>query len=119
MASILLVDDDYEVLEYYAPVLRAAGYEVRTARDGEEAMQTAAQAAPDLIVADVIMPGVNGYQLCRKLKQTPHLRDVPVLLLSGKVDPADQYWARETGAAKLLPKPIDSKTLLDEIAALL
>jgi CheY-like chemotaxis protein len=116
---ILLVDDEIENLELYGRILRAAGHEVSTARSGEECLRNVEAALPDLIVSDVVMPGLNGFQLCRRLKQSTSTRDVPVLLVSGKVDPADTFWAQETGAVALLAKPIDRLQLTEAVAALL
>jgi CheY-like chemotaxis protein len=112
---ILVVDDDVEVLEDLDRALRAAGYDAATARSGEDALLEAQQSEPDLIVADVIMPGLNGFQMCRKLKAEPATRDIPVILISGKVDPADRFWAQETGALALFPKPVDRQQLIERI----
>jgi CheY-like chemotaxis protein len=113
---ILLVDDEIELLDEYAPLLRAEGYEVSTARSGEECLRRVETTVPDLIVADVVMPGINGFQLCRRLKQSTSGRAVPILLLSRKVDPADRFWAKETGAVALLAKPIDRLQLMTQVA---
>jgi CheY-like chemotaxis protein len=117
---ILLVDDEYDLLAAMARQLRAAGYNVNTARDGESALKEASgDSRPDIVISDVMMPGLNGFQMTRKLKSDPETRSIPVLLMSGKVEPADRYWAEETGAAALLPKPVDSRKLLDQVASLL
>ena len=104
--EILLVDDDLEVLTGLARGLRAAGHSVAVARDGLAALEQLRATRPDLILADVMMPGLNGYQLCRKLRAQPDTAAVPVFLMSGKVDPADELWAREVGARALLAKPL-------------
>jgi twitching motility two-component system response regulator PilH len=118
-STILLVDDEFELVEALSRVLRTAGYVVRTARDGESAIEEVKQHAPDLILSDVMMPGTNGYQMCRKLKQDPTTREVPVLLMSFKAEPADQFWAQQVGAIALLQKPVENRELIQRIAAAL
>jgi twitching motility two-component system response regulator PilH len=115
-ASILLVDDEFELVDALSRVLRGAGYVVRSARDGESAIAEVKQHAPDLILSDVIMPGLNGYQMCRRLKQDPATREVPVLLMSAKTEPADHFWAQQVGAIALLSKPMDNRELIQRVA---
>lgn len=115
-SSILLVDDEFELAEALSRVLRAAGYSVRLARDGDSAIDEVKQHAPDLIVSDVFMPGCNGYQMCRRLKQDPQTREVPILLMSVKAEPADHFWAEQVGAIALLQKPVDNRVLIQRIA---
>lgn len=112
---ILIVDDEPDLLTSLARSLRAAGYEVETARDGESAL-TAASARPALILCDVMMPGLNGFQTCRKLKEAEATRAIPVLLMSAKVDPADAFWAEDVGAEALLRKPLDTRELTARVA---
>ena len=111
-ARILLVDDEHDLLIALARQFKAAGYTVVTARDGESALKEVEEARPAAIVSDVNMPGMNGYQLCRKLSSQPDTSDIPVLLMSGKTGPADSYWAKETGAVDLMRKPVDVRALL-------
>ena len=118
-ATILLVDDEPDLLEALGRTLRAGGYRVRTARDGETALEEVAREPPDAVILDVIMPGLNGYQTCRRLKAREHPRELPVVLMSAKAEPADQYWASEVGAVCLLAKPLDPRRLMDRLADLL
>lgn len=118
MLEILVVDDDLEVLATLARGLRASGHSVAVARDGLVALDTARASRPDVIIADVRMPGLNGFQLCRRLRQTAETRDVPVLLMSDKVEPVDQLWASEVGARALLAKPLEAKDALAQLAAI-
>lgn len=116
MLAILLVDDDLEVLAGLARGLREAGHSVATARDGLVALDAARANPPDVILADVMMPGLNGYQLCRRLRQHTETARVPVFLMSEKVDPADQLWAREVGARELIAKPVEPAHALARLA---
>ncbi|MCA9679274.1 MAG: response regulator [Kofleriaceae bacterium] len=109
---ILVCDDDLDVLTELTRGFRAAGHAVVTARDGQAGLAEATSAPPDVVVADVIMPGLNGFQLCRRLKADPTTAGAPVFLISSKVDPADRHWAAQVGAAELIAKPADADALL-------
>lgn len=116
MIEILLVDDDLEVLAELGRALREAGHSVTVARDGLAALDTARGKPPDVVLADVMMPGLNGFQLCRRLRALAQTSHVPVLLMSGKVDAADLLWAREVGARALLAKPLAPAEALARLA---
>lgn len=112
---ILIVDDDPEVIEALGRVLRKAAYATASAPDGETALREIATTRPALVLSDVLMPGMNGFQCCRELKASPDTADIPVILMSGKTDPADHFWAKEVGARVLLRKPVEVPQLLAEI----
>ena len=116
---ILIIDDDQDLSASLARVLRAAGYTVTTAPDGETGLIEAAKIRPALVISDVLMPGLNGFQTVRKLKEQPETRATPVLMMSAKTDAADQFWASEVGALALLKKPIDPPVLLESVASIL
>ena len=84
MAKILIAEDEPDIRELVLFMLRFAGYEVVAATNGEEAVQTALREKPDLILLDVRMPRMTGYDACRLMKANPDLRDVPVVFLSAK-----------------------------------
>ncbi len=115
--DILIVDDDLEILSALARGLRAAGHTVTAARDGVAALEAARATPPQVILADVMMPGLNGFQLCRRLRQLPETAAVPVLLMSTKTDPADHFWSGEVGARALLLKPVELPEALAQLAA--
>ena len=96
--------------------LRRAGFTTSTAPDGESALREVLVVKPALVVSDVLMPGINGFQVCRQLKANPDTAAIPVIMMSGKTDPADHFWAEEVGARILLRKPVDDSRLLAEIA---
>ncbi len=112
---ILLVDDELDVLELVKNRLEANDYQVSTANDGEEALHKAKVEKPDLIVLDVMMPVINGYEVCARLKQDKELCQIPVLILTAKIKYADKRIAETCGADGYIPKPYSSEILLDEI----
>jgi twitching motility two-component system response regulator PilH len=119
MAKLLLViDDGPEQRRFLERVLTAAGYRVVTAPDGEAGKAAAHSLRPDLVLLDVMMPGMNGYQVCRALKADPATADRPILVLTAKDEPADHYWAREVGADDFVTKPVDLPDLLRRIEEL-
>ena len=116
---ILLVDDDPEMIASIGRSLRAAGYTIVSAPDGESALREAATTRPAIVISDVLMPGINGFQCCRQLRAAPETQHIPVILMSGKTDPADHFWAKEVGARILMRKPIEIPRLLSEISSAL
>lgn len=113
---ILVVDDDPDQRKFLERVLTGAGYRVLTAVDGEAGIAAAAAVRPALIVLDVMMPRMNGYQTCRALRLDPNTATLPIVMLTSKDQPADQFWAEEVGADVFLHKPVDIPLLLDTIA---
>ena len=118
MLEILIVDDDLEVLATLSRGLRASGHSVAVARDGLVALDTARTSRPDVIIADIRMPGLNGFQLCRRLRQTAETRDVTVFLMSEKAEAVDHLWASEVGARALFAKPLDAAGALAQLATI-
>ena len=112
---VLIVDDTPDLLTALARSLRAAGFAVSTARDGQAGLEAASQNELDIVVSDVMMPGLNGFQTCRQIKADPALAELPVILMSAKTDPADHFWAEEVGAEMLLKKPLDPRKLIEMI----
>ena len=112
---ILVVDDNRDILELIQRVLTTYGYEVVIARDGLEALQQEANAKPDLIVLDVNLPNIDGWEVCRRIKSR---RDVPVMLLTVRAERADIELSRAAGADDHLPKPFDITEFLSRITSL-
>src|SRR6185312_5999982 len=113
---ILIVDDAPDMLASIGRAVRKAGYRTAVASDGAAALAEISTNPPALVVSDILMPpGINGFQLCRKLKSAETTRALPVILISGKTDPVDHFWAEEVGARLLLRKPLDLPRLLAEI----
>lgn len=116
---ILIIDDDPEMIASLGRTLRASGYTTVSAPDAETGLLEIAKERPAVIISDVQMPGINGFQLCRQLRASAATQDLPVILMSGKTDPADHFWAKEVGARVLLRKPIEVSKLVAEVAGAL
>lgn len=112
--TILVVDDEEAVVEFVGSLLEDAGYRVLRAYDGRSALEIARTEQPDLIVTDIMMPIMNGLELCRQLRDTPETHQIAVILMT-----AGRLPGSECQGAKVLPKPFDLGTLEDTIASLL
>jgi DNA-binding response OmpR family regulator len=114
MKRVLIVDDDHDTLSFLKILLQQHGYEVFTARDGCEAWEPLETQPVDLILTDVAMPRLNGYQLCQRVKHAPDPRLVltPVILMSGRALDSDIRYAKSLGADDYLTKPLDPDDLL-------
>jgi two-component system alkaline phosphatase synthesis response regulator PhoP len=117
--KILVVDDEAYLLQILDFSLNAEGYEVVTAGDGEQAINKAKAEQPDLIVLDIMMPKIDGYEACRKLKQDPGMKDVPVILLTAKGRDIDRKLGLEVGADDYITKPFSPSKLLEKIGSFL
>lgn len=112
--KILIVDDEEAIVDLIKMELEFEGYQVETAYDGEAAVEKAKTVHPDLIVLDIMLPKMNGYDVCRTL--TP-IMDVPIILLTAKTDIIDKVLGLELGADDYLTKPFDNRELLARIKA--
>ncbi len=118
-AKILVVDDSPTYLKMTCQPLTEQGYEIVTAADGEEALQKAKSEKPALAVLDVVMPKLNGFKVCRKIKSSPDLKNIKVILCTSKNQESDKFWGEKQGADAYIVKPFDEKELLDNVARLL
>jgi DNA-binding response OmpR family regulator len=112
-AHILLVDDNPKGLEVVEVRLRALGCRTTIAHNGEAALEVFVRDKPDLVLLDVTMPELNGYQTCRELKRIDPA--TPVLFLTAKKEPADQFWAVQSGADDFFNKPMDPALVVQKI----
>jgi DNA-binding response OmpR family regulator len=110
--QLLLVEDDPDQRRLLERTLAAAGWRVFTAPDGEAGVAAARSQRPDLIVLDVMMPRLNGFQACRQLRADPETREIPIIMTTAKDQPADEFWGREVGADEYLVKPLDIRHLI-------
>lgn len=117
--SILIVEDSLTQAELLRKHLAQEGYTVTVAGNGVQALMAARRRKPDLIITDVMMPGMNGYQLCRSIKADPALRDVPVMIVTSLREIDDIVTALECGADNFIRKPYEAKALLARIDYLL
>lgn len=118
-ARILVVDDEESIRSLIRRKLQTEGYEVFTAQDGEEALRVALEWLPDLAILDVIMPRIDGLELCRRMRQDPQLANLPVVFLTSRESVDDRIRGFEAGADDYLPKPFDLRELSLRIRALL
>ena len=116
---ILVVDDEIYIVHILEFTLTMEGYEVLTAADGEEALRRLEQDRPDLVVLDVMMPKVDGYEVLRRIRADEDFRQMPVILLSAKGRPMDRETGLEIGADDYIVKPFSPRRLLEKIQNLL
>lgn len=115
---ILVVDDSPTERFFLQELLVKAGYSVITAENGEEAVAKARGERPDLILMDVVMPGLNGFQATRQITRAPETSHIPILICTTKDQETDKIWGVRQGAKGYLVKPVDSDDLLKKIAEL-
>jgi CheY-like chemotaxis protein len=119
MAKILIAEDERDIRDLVAFTLRFAGHEVFAASNGEEAVELAPKVNPDLILMDVRMPRMTGYEACKALKANPDLKDIPVVFLSAKGQESERQQGIEAGAEEYLLKPFAPDQLSLQIKAIL
>ena len=117
--KILVVDDEIYIVHILDFSLGMEGYEVLTALDGEQALEKARAEHPDLIVLDIMMPKLDGYETCKLLKADPATKGIPVILLSAKGRNVDQKIGFEVGADDYITKPFSPRKLVERINAVL
>ena len=116
---VLIADDEPNIVTSLEFLMEQAGMEVRVARDGQEAIDLAESFRPDLVLLDVMMPVLNGYEVCQRLKSDPKLRHVRVLILSAKGRDVEVAKGRELGADGYITKPFSTRELVSKVRALL
>jgi twitching motility two-component system response regulator PilH len=119
MASILVVDDSPTEIHVFKTMLEKNGFEVTTAQSGEEGIERAKQVKPDLILMDVVMPGLNGFQATRQLGNDAETSNIPVIIVTTKDQETDKVWAMRQGAKDYIVKPAKEADLMGRIKAIL
>lgn len=117
--SILIVDDNPMNVDIFRTRLATHGYQILTATDGEEALQVARQRQPDLILLDIMMPKVDGLEVCRRLRSDPELPFIPIIIVTSKGDTKDIVAGLDAGADEYLTKPVDQGALVARVKSML
>lgn len=115
--KILIIDDSKTEAQALSSVLEARNHQVLVATSGEQGVVLAANEQPDVVLMDVVMPGLNGFQATRQIKRSPDTRHIPVIIISSKGQDIDIIWGERQGAATYLVKPVNQQQLLAAIAA--
>lgn len=118
-AKVLIVDDEIDSLKLIGLLLESKGYQVMAAQNGERAIEKALQEPPDLVILDVMMPGMSGYEVCRRLRTNPRTATIPILMFTAKTQVMDKVIGFEAGADEYLTKPIQPTELIDRVETLL
>lgn len=119
MAKILVVDDSATQSASFTKILQKQGHEVVTAVTGQEGVSRANELLPDLILMDVVMPELNGFQATRQITRNDTTSHIPVIIVSSKSEEVDQIWGRRQGARAYLTKPVAEDLLLRTVSELL
>jgi twitching motility two-component system response regulator PilH len=115
MAKILVVDDSPTEVHVLQTILEKHGHEVVVANSGEEGIETAKQNLPDMVLMDVVMPGMNGFQATRQLAKLPETSSIPVIIITTKDQETDKVWAMRQGAKDYIVKPVQEKALIEHV----
>jgi len=116
---VLIVDDEDDILALLAYNFKREGFEVELARDGVEALEKAARWQPDVIILDIMMPNMDGIEVCRRIRRDARLRTTPILMLTARTEEEDQIQGLEIGADMYVGKPVSVPVLLSQTRALL
>ncbi|NJN02453.1 MAG: response regulator [Leptolyngbyaceae cyanobacterium SL_1_1] len=119
MSTVLIVDDSSTLREMISGLLIKAGMTVIEARDGVEAKEKILAGSPDLVVLDIVMPNMNGYELCRWVKSNAGTENVPVVICSSKGEEHDRYWGMRQGADAYIAKPFRPAEMVETVKQLL
>ena len=119
MPKLLVVEDNLVLRQVILEILKNTKLQVRSAEDGLEALEQVKLDPPDIVILDIVMPNMNGYEVCRKIKGDPATKDVLVLMCSSKAEDFDIYWGIKQGADDYITKPFKPKELVAKIKKLL
>ncbi|QLI81747.1 response regulator [Chitinibacter fontanus] len=116
--KILIVDDSPTERHFLGELLTKNGFQIMTLESGEEAVLKTKELMPDLILMDVVMPGMNGFQATRTISRDEATKHIPIIMCTSKNQETDMVWAKRQGAVEYVVKPVDSQELLNKIANL-
>ena len=117
--KILVVEDEESLLKLESILLTTRGYKVTGASDGLKALTEIEKEKPDLVLLDIMMPGIDGFEVCRRIKENPATKSIPVVMLTAKKSSADQVKGAEVGADAYLTKPFKAGRIIEVIEELL
>ncbi len=117
--TVLIVDDSPTEMHVLRGILQKGGYRVITAVDGESGVAQAEHSKPDLILMDVVMPGLNGFQATRQLSRNPETSEIPIIMVTTKAQETDRAWGLRQGAREYVVKPVGAGELLKKIKSIL
>jgi len=115
MARILIADDSPTSTELVRRALAPMGHEISTASDGEEAHHSLQHSPPDMVILDVVMPKLNGFELCRAIREDPRFAGLPIIVVSAMDRESDRYWGLKQGADAYLTKPFSREELQEAV----
>ncbi len=115
MTQILIVDDSPTETHILKGILEKHGFQTETAENGSEGVERAKAIHPDLILMDVVMPGLNGFQATRQLTKDPETADIPVIIVTTKDQETDRVWGLRQGARDFVTKPVSESILMDKV----
>ena len=115
MAKVLIVDDSPTEVHVLKTLLEKNGHDVNVAESGEEGVVIAKEILPDVVLMDVVMPGMNGFQATRQLSQQTETANTPVIIVTTKDQETDKVWAKRQGAVDYIVKPVQEKALIDAL----
>jgi two-component system response regulator MprA len=118
-STVLVIDDQENIIEFIKLGLKYEGFLVESAADGPQGLATAQRVNPDLIILDIMLPGIDGLEVCRRLRANPTTRDIPILMLTAKDDVRDRITGLDTGADDYLTKPFSFEELVARMRAIL
>ena len=119
MTKILIVDDEIDILEFLSYNLRKEGFEVVTASNGADALKIANETRPNLIILDIMMPEIDGIEVCRRLREQPHFNNTTITFLTAREEDFTQIQALDVGGDDYITKPIKPQVLISRVKALL
>lgn len=119
MTKVLVIDDVQSELQLLKSYVDQGGYTTETASSGEEALEKIKENIPDVIVADLVMPGMSGLELCRKVKKNPDTAHIPIIACTTKDRQVDQKWAQKQGVAVYLVKPCTQEQMIEALQSVM
>lgn len=119
MSTVLVVEDSITQRELISDLLKGTGLNVVVAIDGQDAIDQLLSISPDVVVLDIVMPRMNGYEVCRRIKSDPKTQNVPVVMCSSKGEEFDRYWGMKQGADAYIAKPFQPTELIGTVKQLL